>query len=204
MAIDWTGAVLSLGVGVGLATAAGLRVFLPLLLLGLAAHLGWLPLTDGFAWLASPPALTALAAATALEVGAYYVPWVDNLLDLAAAPLSIMAGVVATAAVTTELPPMLRWSLAIVAGGGAAGFVQGLTSIARLNSSASTGGAGNPVLATLELIGSLVTSLVALVLPLAALLIVAAVVVIVRRVARRASGVADRSPDARSRLPLDP
>lgn len=204
MAIDWTGAVLSLGVGVGLATAAGLRIFLPLLLLGLAAHLGWLPLTDGFAWLASPPALTALAAATALEVGAYYVPWVDNLLDLAAAPLSIMAGVVATAAVTTELPPMLRWSLAIVAGGGAAGFVQGLTSIARLKSSASTGGAGNPVLATLELIGSLVTSLVALVLPLAALLIVAAVVVIVRRVARRTSGVADRSPDARSRLPLDP
>jgi hypothetical protein len=186
MAIDWTGAVLSLGDGVGRAAAAGLRVFLPLLLLGLAAHLGWLPLTDGFAWLASPPALTALAAATVLEVGAYYVPLVDNLLDLVAAPLAIMAGVVATAAVMIELPPMLRWSLAIIAGGGAAGLVQGLTSIARLKSSATTGGAGNPVLATLELIGSLATSLVALVLPLVALLIVAAAVVLVRRVARRA------------------
>jgi hypothetical protein len=195
MAIDWAGAVLSLGVGVGLAAAAGLRVFLPLLLLGVAAHLGWLPLTEGFAWLASPPALIALTAATALEVGAYYVPWLDNLLDLAAAPLAIMAGVVATAAVATELPPMLRWSLAIIAGGGAAGLVQGLTSLARLKSSATTGGAGNPVLATLELIGSLATSLVALALPLVALLIVAAAVVIVRRVARRGR---------RPRPPLDP
>jgi hypothetical protein len=185
MEIDWGSAVLSLGVGVGLAAAAGLRVFLPLFLLGLAAHLEWLPLTEGFAWLATGPVLTALAVATVLEVGAYYIPLVDNLLDLAAAPLAVMAGVIATAAVITDLPPVVRWSLAIIAGGGVAGLVQSLTSITRLKSSATTAGAGNPILATLELVGSLAASLVALVLPVVALLIVVGVVVLVRRVARR-------------------
>ena len=67
MEVDWTAALLSLGVGLGLASAAGLRVFVPLLLLGIAASLGWLPLTSGFEWLTSGPALTALAVATILE-----------------------------------------------------------------------------------------------------------------------------------------
>ena len=75
----------------------------------------------------------------------------------------------ATAAVTTELPLAVRWALAIVGGGGAAGLVQLLTSFARLKSTALTGGAGNPVLATVELLGSLLTSVLALVLPLLAL-----------------------------------
>jgi hypothetical protein len=185
MQVDWTAAVLSVGVGLGLASAAGLRVFLPLLLLGSAASLGWVPLTDGFAWLATGPALAALAVASVLEIGAYYVPWVDNLLDLLAAPLAIAAGITATAAVTTELPPALRWALAIVAGGGTAGIVQGLTSVARLKSTATTGGAGNAILATLELVGSLVTAIVAITLPLLAILLVVGIVLLVRRVARR-------------------
>ena len=67
----WLEALLSLGVGVGLAAAAGLRVFLPLLLLGSAARLGWIPLTDGFGWLASGAGLSALGVATVLEIGAY-------------------------------------------------------------------------------------------------------------------------------------
>jgi hypothetical protein len=182
-------AALSLGVGLGLAAAAGLRVFVPLLVLGVASRLGWVPLADDFAWLASPTGLGALGVATVLEVGAYYVPWVDNVLDVAAGPLAIMAGVLATAAVTTDLPPELRWAAAVLAGGGAAGVVQGLTSFARLKSTAATGGAANPILATLELIGSVVTSLVAVVLPLLALLMSAGLlfvlVTIVRRVRRR-------------------
>jgi hypothetical protein len=180
----WGEALLSLGVGVGLAAAAGLRVFLPLLLLGTAARLGWLPLVDGFDWLASGPGLSALGVATILEIGAYYIPWIDNLLDAAAAPLAVMTGVVATAAVATELPPQLRWAMAIVAGGGTAGAVQALTSLARLKSTALTAGLGNPVLATLELAGSLVTSVVAIVLPIAAVLMVVAFFFLVRRARR--------------------
>jgi hypothetical protein len=180
----WGEAVLSVGVGLGLAAAAGLRVFLPLLMLGAAARLGWVPLVEGFDWLSSTSGLTALGVATILEVGAYYVPWIDNLLDAVAAPLAVLTGVVATAAVTTDLPPPLRWALAIVAGGGTAGAVQAVTSLARLKSSALTAGLGNPLLATLELAGSFLTSLVAIVLPVVAIVLVIAFFLLIRRVAR--------------------
>jgi hypothetical protein len=184
----WGEAVLSVGVGLGLAAAAGLRVFLPLLMLGAAARLGWVPLVDGFDWLSSTSGLTTLGVATIFEIGAYYVPWVDNLLDAVAAPLAMVTGVLATAAVTTDLPPPLRWALAIVAGGGTAGAVQAVTSLARLKSTAVTAGLGNPVLATLELIGSFITSVLAIVLPAVALILVIGFFLLIRRVARGVFG----------------
>ena len=165
--------LLSLAVGLGLAAAAGLRVFVPLLLLGTAAHLQLIALTDGFEWLSSSSALAALGVATVLEIGAYYFPWLDNLLDIVAAPAAVVAGIVVTAAVTTDLPPAIRWAAAIIAGGGTAGAVQSLTTIARLKSTVGTAGLGNPVLATIEWIGSVATSLVVIVLPALALVVVA-------------------------------
>src|SRR5690348_8919337 len=124
MDMTWADGLLSLGVGIALAAAAGLRVFLPLLVLGIAARAGPVPLVSSFDWLASTPGLAALTVASIVEVGAYYVPLVDNLLDLIATPLAILAGVLLTAAVTTALPPEVRWAAANIAGGGAAGLVQ--------------------------------------------------------------------------------
>ncbi len=181
----WVEGLLSLSVGVGLAAAAGLRVFLPLLLLGSAARLGWLPLTDGFDWLASGVGLGTLSVATALEIGAYYIPWIDHLLDIVAGPSAVVAGIVATAAVTTELPPPVRWAAAIIAGGGTAGVIQGLTTVARLKSSALTAGLGNPLLATLEWVGALATSLLAIVFPAVAVLFVVSAALCARWVTRR-------------------
>lgn len=183
--IALTDAVLSLGVGVGLAAAVGLRIFVPLLVLGCAARFTGLPLSDGFEWIASGPAIAALAIATALEVAAYYVPWLDNALDVIAAPLAVVAGVVVTAAASADLPPLLRWTAALIAGGGTAAAVQGLTSIVRLKSTATTIGAANPIVATFELIGSIVTSLVAIVLPVLAILVVTAALFAIHRLARR-------------------
>jgi hypothetical protein len=185
MDVSWAEALLSLGAGVALAAAAGLRVFVPLLVLGSAARLGWLPLQSGFEWLASTTGLAAIAVAVVLEVAAYYIPWIDNMLDVAAGPLAVAGGVVAVAAVTTELPPALRWALAVVAGGGAAGVVQALTSLTRLKSTAVTGGFGNPILATLELFGSLAISIVAVVVPLVALVLVAGLVLVIRKIRAR-------------------
>lgn len=108
------------------------------------------------------------SAATLLEVGAYYVPWLDNLLDTIATPAAITAGVITTAAVTPELSPLLRWTLAIVAGGGAAGLVQAGTTLLRLKSSTFTAGVGNPVVATGELVGSVALSGLGLLAPLLA------------------------------------
>jgi hypothetical protein len=119
--------LVSLGVGLSLAAASGFRVFVPMLALSIAANTGHLELSPGFQWLGSWPAVAALGTATAVEVAAYYVPWLDNLLDAIATPAALVAGTVVTAAALGDANPMLRWSLAAVAGGGAAVAIQGLT-----------------------------------------------------------------------------
>ena len=171
--------------GLALSAAAGFRVFVPLLLVGVAGRLGYLQLTPDMAWLGSDAALVALATATVLEVSAYYVPWLDNLLDTLTTPMAITAGVVAWAAVTPEMSPLLRWTLAVVAGGGTAGVIQAGTTVLRLKSTGLTAGLGNVVLATGELLGSLVLSTLALVIPLlAAALVVVLLVALGCRLAR--------------------
>jgi hypothetical protein len=120
------------------------------------------------AWLGSDAALVALATATVLEVSAYYVPWLDNLLDAIATPTAVVAGVITWAAVTPELSPLLRWTLAVVAGGGAAGLVQSATALLRWKSSAFTAGGGNSVVATGELLGAVGLSLLGVLAPVLA------------------------------------
>ena len=182
--------LVSIGVGLALAAAAGFRVFVPLLALSLAARAGWVHLSPSFDWLATAPASIALATATAIEVAAYYVPFFDNLLDAIAAPVAVVAGIVASASVLTDLPPWLQYTVAIVGAGGTAGLVHASTSLLRLKSSAATAGLGNPILATLELIGSILIAVIAIVAPLTALLVVIAFVVFVARRfnARRVAG----------------
>ncbi|HET9220320.1 MAG TPA: DUF4126 domain-containing protein [Terriglobia bacterium] len=178
MDISWSEAILSLGIGVGLAAATGMRVFVPLLVLGVSARMEWLPLSDGFHWLSSWPAIVAFAIAAIFEVGAYYIPLVDNFLDLLAGPLAVLAGVVATAAVITDLPPFIRWSVAIVAGGGTAGIVQTVMSVVRLKSTALTAGFGNFLVATVELIASLTAAILAILAPAIAILAVLAILAV--------------------------
>jgi hypothetical protein len=178
-------ALLSLLIGVALAAACGLRVFVPLLAMSVAARAGHFMPAAGFAWLGSDTALIALAAATVIEVAAYHVPWLDHLLDHAAAPLAVAAGVISVAASAHQLSPFLRWALAVIAGGGGAGLFQGLTSLGRLGSTFATGGIGNPFFATAETAASVVISLAALALPLLAVLAILAVAVFAYRRRRR-------------------
>jgi hypothetical protein len=160
---------LSIVLGVGLAAATGFRVFLPMLIVSVVAYSGHLPLDPNFAWLATPSALTMLSVAALAEVLAYYVPAVDNLLDTLATPAALVAGTIISAAVTTDVPPMVKWTAAIVAGGGVAGLTQGVTALLRVKSTVFTGGLGNAVLSTAELVGAILVSVLALVAPLAAL-----------------------------------
>jgi hypothetical protein len=163
---------LSIALGVGLAAATGFRVFLPMLVVSAAAYTGHLPLGESFAWLGTPAALIMLGVAAVVEILAYYVPGVDNLLDTLATPAAVIAGTLVTAAVITDLPPMVKWTTAIIAGGGVAGVTQGVTALLRAKSTVLTGGIGNPAIATAELGGSLLLSLLALAAPLIALLAV--------------------------------
>jgi hypothetical protein len=165
---------LSIALGIGLAAAVGFRVFLPLLVASVAAYTGHLQLSDNFAWLGSLPAMTMLGVAAIVEVLAYYIPAVDNLLDAITTPVALVAGTLVAAAVMVDLPPIVKWTTAIIAGGGAAGLTQGVTALLRAKSTALTAGLGNPVIATAELGGALLLSALALIAPFVAL---AAVVV---------------------------
>jgi hypothetical protein len=177
--------VVSIARGVGLAAAVGFRVFLPLLVMSAAAHTGHLTLGDSFAWLATPTALAMLSVAAIAEILAYYIPGVDNLLDAIATPATLVAGTLAAAVVMTDLPPVVQWTTAVIAGGGAAGLTQSVTSLLRAKSTVMTGGLGNTVVATGELGGALLVALLALLAPLAALAIVVVFCWLAGRFARR-------------------
>jgi hypothetical protein len=177
--------VLAVAMGVGLAAAVGFRVFLPMLVLSIGAHFGHLTLTSSLAWLGTPAAFLMLSVAAALEILAYYIPGVDNALDAISVPAALVAGTVVSAAVMTDVPPMVRWTTAVIAGGGAAGAIQGLTSLLRAKSTAMTAGLGNHAIATGELAGALILSLLALVAPLAALALAALFCWFAVRVLRR-------------------
>ena len=161
-------AALSILVGIGLSAACGFRVFIPPLVMSIAAMAGHLKLAPGFEWIGTWPALLAFATATLFEVIAYYVPWLDNLLDAAATPAAIVAGILVTASVVQAMSPWLRWSLAVIAGGAAAGTVQLLTVKARALSSLFTLGTANAGVSTVEAGGAVMTSLLVLLFPILA------------------------------------
>jgi len=176
---------LSILIGLGLSAACGYRVFVPFLVLSIASMSGHVTLADGFDWIGTPYALTAFGVATVLEVLAYYVPWLDNLLDAVATPAAVVAGIVIAASVVGDVSPFLRWSLAVIAGGGLAGVVQAATVMFRGASSVTTGGLGNPVVSTGELGGSILTSVLAVLVPVAGGLLVVLVLILVFRFASR-------------------
>jgi hypothetical protein len=167
----------SVALGIGLAAATGFRVFIPLLVAGLAARAGWVPLIDSFAWLQSTPALVALGTAAVLETLAFYIPGLDHLLDVLAGPLAVVAGVLASASVMVDLPPEVRWPIAVIAGGGIAALTKGTTALIRAKTAVATGGLGNPVVSTAETAGAATVSILAIVAPLLCLVGVIVIVV---------------------------
>ncbi len=177
--------LLGIAVGIGLSAACGFRVFVPLLVMNLASLSGHLHLSPGFAWIGSYYATMAFATATIVETLGYYIPWLDHVLDIVATPAAIIAGVVTTASMVTDLSPFLKWTLALIAGGGIAGLVQGTTVTLRTKSLLSTAGIGNPLVSTLELIGSVITALLAILAPILCLALIALICIFVIRTAGR-------------------
>jgi hypothetical protein len=163
---------LSIIVGIGLAASCGFRVFVPLLVTSGAALTGNIHLTDGFDWLGTWTAFTSFAIASAVEIAAYYIPWLDNLLDTIASPIGVIAGVILFAASVTNLDPFLRWSLAVIAGGGAAGVIQGGTVAARAASTATSGGLANFIVSTFEAMAGFSFPVLAIAAPIVACLLV--------------------------------
>jgi len=164
---------LSLLVGIGLSAACGFRIFVPLLVMSIAVKAGHLEMVSAFQWVGSDTALIAFAVATCLEIAAYYIPWFDHLMDTIATPTAIVAGTIVTASMVGGMSPFLKWTLAVIAGGGAAGLVQGATVVTRGASGITTAGFANPIVATAELAGSIFTSVLAVIAPVVAVIFVA-------------------------------
>jgi len=178
--------VLSLFLGIGLSASCGFRVFVPLLVANVASLTGYLPVNAGFEWMGSWVAFGVLVVATLMEIGAYYIPWLDNLLDSIALPIAFVAGTLLTTSVLGESSPLLRWVLGLIVGGGSAGVVQAGTSLIRLGSTATTGGLGNPVVATIENVLATVFAILTIWLPLIiGVLAVLFVIYLTRKIAGR-------------------
>jgi hypothetical protein len=165
-------AVLGLVIGIGLSAACGFRVFVPMLGVSIAALTGHLDLSSGFEWMGTWPALIAFATATVLEIATYYIPWVDNVVDALTTPAAVVAGIVATAAVFGDISPFIKWTMAIIAGGGIAAIVQGGTVALRAGSSGTMGGIANHIVSTLELVGAVLVTVLAIVVPILCLVLV--------------------------------
>jgi hypothetical protein len=176
--------LLAVILGIGLAASCGFRVFVPLLVASAAARAGYLPLSDGLDWIGSWPALIAFAVAALVEIGAFYVPWLDNLLDAIASPIALVAGTILFAAVVVDLDPFLQWSLAIIAGGGSAAAVQGATILTRAASTGTTAGLANFILSTLETAASLFFAVMAIIVPVVTLVLLTALIATMYYLAR--------------------
>lgn len=173
--------------GLGLAAAVGFRVFVPFLLVSIAARSGSVHLAGGFEWLGSDVALVMFSVAAVLEIAAYFIPFFDHLLDAVAGPAAVTAGTVLMASALIDMAPWLRWSVAIVAGGGTAGLFHGTLAGLRVGSTATTGGTANPAFATMETGGATALTLLALAVPLAALAVIVFLLIrVIRKLIRGA------------------
>ncbi len=158
--------------GIGLSAACGLRIFIPLLFLSCLSYFGKITLSPSFLWIGTMPALLTFAIAAILEVSAYYIPFIDNLLDSISIPGSVAAGGVMFASLFPDTEPLIKYSFALIAGGGIAGLTSAATSVTRLKSTALTGGIGNFVLATIESVGAIVVSLLSWLFPVLVILFI--------------------------------
>lgn len=178
-------ALVSICIGIGLSTSSGFRILVPFACLSAAAIYGDITLPTEMAWLDTYPALIGLVIGTLLEIAAYYIPWVNDALDTVELPAAVISGTYLTGAFAADLPTLLQWSLALVAGGGIAGSINGLTGVTRLATNTATGGAATPVTSSLEWMSALMLAALSLTLPLLAIALTAVLLVFAFRKLRR-------------------
>ena len=195
--MDPTTAVIT---GLGLAGAAGLNAYVPLLVVGLLERADVIHLPSPYDQLSATPVLLVLGVLLAIEFLADKIPGVDSVNDVVQTVVRPAAGAVLMAGslgIGTQLPP---W-VGVLAGLITAGSIHATKSVARPAINMSTAGLGGPVVSAVEDAVALVASLLAVLAPLLLVVFVAALVWVVARRVRRwrerrvALGVGD-APDA--------
>lgn len=176
--MDYT-VLANIAMGIALSACAGFRVFVPMLAAAVAGHFNIISLPADMTWLGTWPAIISLGTAAVAEIGAYYIPFIDNLLDTIAAPLSVAAGTVLASSLLpiANQEPLIRWGIALLAGGSAAGTIQLGTGLLRLFSSKATVGTGNFMVSTTENAAAISGSLLSFLIPVVVALLVIVLVV---------------------------
>lgn len=172
-------------IGIGLAAATGFRVFLPMFAVSLASYMGWIPMNESFQWLSGLPTLITTGIATVVEILAYYIPFVDHILDTMSVPLATVAGSVMFASQFTDIGTFPQWALALIAGGGTAAAISSGFAGTRAASTATTGGLGNSVVATTETAGAGIMSFLAIAAPFIAFICAIILLVVVLVLGRK-------------------
>jgi len=189
--------ILQVFLGTALAAVCGYRIFVPLLVMGIAGLAGYMQFAEGFQWISSYPAVIIFGVATILEIAAYFIPHVDNFLNAISLPAGVVAGVIVAASVITDMDPMFKWTLAIIAGGGAATLTALLSSGVHQGSTAVSAGFANPVVSTVESVGTVAASVLSIAVPVLSVVFVLVLVivsfVIFRILKRRKKGKAART-----------
>lgn len=173
--------------GLGLASATGLRTFLPLLMLALAARfeLFGVRLIDQMEWLVSWPAIAALATATVAEFAGDKIPTVDHALNAVGYVTRPVAGAVAAGSVFWAVDPTAAAVAGIIVGAPAALAFNAAQTGARVGSTATTGGLGNPVVSLIEDVLAVLTVVVAFLAPVIVPVLLIVLAIVVFRLARR-------------------
>lgn len=186
--------VIQVLLGVALSAVCGYRIFVPFLAMGIAGMAGYIQFADGFAWIASWPALLVFGVATIVEIAAYFIPHLDNILNAIALPAGAVAGAVVAASVISDMDPMLKWTLAIIAGGGAATVTGLLSNGAHQLSTAVSAGFANPIVSAAESAGTVAASVISIAMPIVGVtlfvLVVVVSVVFIRRIRKKRKAAA--------------
>ena len=173
--------------GLGLASATGLRTFLPLLMLALAARFEMfgVRLIDQMDWLVSWPAIAALTTATVAEFAGDKVPVIDHALNAVGYVTRPVAGAIAAGSVFWGVDPAAAAIAGLIVGAPAALAFNAAQTGVRVGSTATTGGLGNPLVSLAEDFLAFMTVLIAFIAPILIPIVMIIVAVLVFRLARR-------------------
>lgn len=171
----------SILLGVGLAASCGFKAFVPFLIMSIANLSGHLELSEGFAWIGTYPALVVFVLATVLEILAYYIPVVDNALDIISTPVTIICGVLVTVSCIQGLSPLFSWTIAVILGGTAAGVTKTINTSVRAVSTATTVGLGNMVVNTFQTFMSIIMSINSIFMPITVIIMLAIIIYTARK-----------------------
>lgn len=171
--------------GVVLAATAGLRAFLPVFSASLAAWLTDLPLPDNLMWLEKPQTVLIFGVATLVEIVGDKIPVVDHALDSVQVLTKPVLAVLAATPFLYQLAPEYSVGIGILLGAPLALGVHSAKATARLGSTATTGGMGNPLLSLVEDVAAVVSIILGFLAPLLALVLMAVTIFFIARLALR-------------------